>query len=498
MPATDKKNPPVPEPPKPRPMSRLGIGFNVAAQLAICLLLFGVVNYLSYRHYWRKDLTPSRDHTLSESTIRYIKKLGKEVELTVVFTRDSAVIQDVRSLVDEFRRTNKNRVKMSEIDPARDVERAEEMKIKHGIPLRGNGILVRANNQIRFIEEQEIIIRGLNRSRENPSTDFRGEDAVISAVIGLMEGKVRKFYFIAGKGSLTENAGELAYLSLADMGKQQNFEIHPLSLSDITAIPEDAAGLVLIGAKYDLNQAEIDLLKKYWQEKRAALLILLDPSGSTPRLKSFLSENGVTPREDRVMYAESTSAGPKKQFTVQTMFSPDSPVSQSFVEVTSMLSGQTQSLALKLDSPELAARQVEVKPLMEATDRYWGETNYDIELPVISEKDTKPPLYVAASVERGGAKDAHLRVDSSRMVVIGNCSMLDPLTRMGVHQDFIASSLNWMINRERLMGATMKRKKIFRVQLTEDQRKQFFWVTSVLLPAAVLGLGMLVWSHRRA
>lgn len=479
-------------------MRRFGIGLNALVQFIICLILFGTVNYLSYRHYWRKDLTPSQDHTLSESTIRWVKKLGKDVELTVVFTRDSTIMQDVRVLVDEFRRTNKNRVKVSEVDPARDVERAEELKLKYGLPLKGNGILVRANNQTRFIAEEEIVVRGLNRSRENPSTDFRGEDAIISAIIGLVEGKVRKFYFVAGKGASSDTGNELAFLSLADLGRQQNFEMAPLNLTETPDVPDDASGVVIIGAKYDFSTEEIKILQKYWTEKRAAFLVLLDPSGITPQLRGFLSENGVTPREDRVMYAESTPTGPKKQFSVQALFLPDSPVSQSFTEVASMLSGQTQSLNLKLESAELRARHVEVRPLMQATDRYWGETSYDVELPVIGERDTRPPVYLAASVERGAVSDERLRVDSSRMVVVGNASMLDPMTRLGVHQDFIASSLNWMINRERLIGATMKRKQFFRIQLTDDQRKQFFLVTSILMPGAMLALGMLVWSHRRA
>jgi hypothetical protein len=84
------------------------------------------------------------------------------------------------------------------------------------------------------------------------------------------------------------------------------------------------------------------------------------------------------------------------------------------------------------------------------------------------------------------------------MVVVGNASMLDPATRLGVHQDFISSSLNWLINRERLSGATPKPISIFRIHLEDEQRKQIFWVTCFLMPGAVLGLGLLIWSHRRA
>jgi hypothetical protein len=400
--------------------------------------------------------------------------------------------------VDEFRRTKKSRIKTSEIDPARDVERAEQLKVKYGISLKGNGILVRANNRNRFIPEEEIVIRGLNRSRDNPSVDFRGEDALISAIIGLIEGETRKFYFVSGKGATTQAGSELAYLALAQLGKQQNFEILPVNLTEASSIPDDANGIVIAAAKYDFTDHEMQLLSSYWEQKRAAILVLLDPAGETPLLRQFLQENGVTPRRDRVLYAESTSTGPTKQFSVQTWFLADSPISRPFTEVSSVLSGQTQSLALDTDSNTLRTRHILVTPLIDAADRFWGEVDFGAELPIIDSADTKPPVHVAASVERGAVSDERLRVDSARMVVVGNSSMLDPATRQGVHQDFVSSSLNWMMNRERLIGPTPKPIQAFRIQLTEEQRKQIFWVTCFLMPGAVLGLGLLIWSHRRA
>lgn len=498
-PPTENSSPaPAAEAPAPKPLKRLGIGVNVGLQVILGVVLFSVVNYLSYRHFVRRDLSPNADYTLSESTIGYLRKLSKDVEITVVFMRDSAIMPDVRALVEEFRGVKKSRIKTDETDPARDIERVEQLKVKHGITLKGNGILVRANNRSRFIGEEEIVIKGLNRDRDNPSVDFIGEDALISSIIGLIEGEPLKLYFIAGKGATTQSGNELAYVSLAQLGKNQNFEVLPLNLTEVEAIPADASGLLLTGAKYDLSEHEMQLLRAYWDQKRASMLVLLDPNGETPRLRQFLQDNGVTPRRDRVLCAESTSTGPKKEFSVQTWFLPDSVISRPFTEVAAVFSGQTQSLALDMDPAALSTRHILVTPLVDAADRFWGEVDYGAELPVVDSADTKPPVHLAASVERGAVSDERLRVDSARMVVVGNATLLDPATRLGVHQDFISSSLNWMLNRERLTGITPKRKASFRILLTEEQRKQIFWVTCFLMPAAVLGMGLLVWSHRRA
>jgi hypothetical protein len=483
---------------KPQSLKRFGISLNVAFQLLLCFVLFGLANYLGYRHWVKLDLSPNAKYSLSDSTIGELRNLSKDVEITVVFMRDSPIMPEVRAMVEEFRSAKKSRIKTSEIDPTRDVERAEQLKLKHKLTLKGNGILVRANQNLRFITEEEIVIKGLNRDRENPSVHFRGEDALISTIMNLIDGKPRKFYFIAGKGATTQAGSELAYVLLADIGKQQNFEVLPLNLTELESIPEDASGLVLAGPKYDLADHEMQLLTGYWSQKRAALLILLDPSGETPRLRQFLQANGVTPRRDRVLYAESTSTGPKKQFSVQTYFLSGSAISRPFTEVSAVFSGQTQSLALDTDSAALSTRHILVTPLIDAADRFWGEVDFTAELPVVDEADTRPPVHLAASVERGAVSDERLRVDSARMVVVGNASMLDPATRLGVHQDFISSSMNWMINRLRHVGVTPKPVNVFRIQLTDEQRKQIFWVTCLLMPGAVLCLGLLIWTYRRA
>ena len=488
--------PPAPTP-APRPMRRWGIGLNVFFQIVLVLCLFGFANYLSYRHFIRRDLTPSHDFSLSDTTIKYMHKLDTDVDIAIVFSRESNVMPDIRSLVEGYRSAKKSRIHVEEVDPARDLERAEQLKLKNDVLFKTNGILVRANNKSRFISEEEIVIKGMTGDRVNPSVDFRGEDALTSTIINLIEGKVKKIYFIVGQGEASGKGLGAAYQALTDLGKGENFRVAPLNLTDVDQVPEDANGIILVGIKYDFSDRELGLLKSYWDNKRAALLVLLEPNAETPHLQSFLESNGVFPRNDRVLYAESTSAGPKKEFGVETVFTPDSHISRSFVETSSKLSGQTQSLDLRIDSPQFNALSIEIVPLATASSRYWGETHYLQELPVIGPDDTPPPVYIAASVERG-PNDPRLRVDSARMVVVGNATMLDPSTRQAVHQDFMGASLNWLIHRENLMGITPKSKRIFRLHLTSVQHQRIYMVTAVLMPLVVLMLGMLVWNHRRA
>ena len=71
MPDSEQNNPPASAAAKPMP-KRYGIGLNVALQVLLALALFAGVNRLNYYHYWRWDLSPSQDYTLSSGTLAAI------------------------------------------------------------------------------------------------------------------------------------------------------------------------------------------------------------------------------------------------------------------------------------------------------------------------------------------------------------------------------------------------------------------------------------------
>jgi hypothetical protein len=240
------------------------------------------------------------------------------------------------------------------------------------------------------------------------------------------------------------------------------------------------------------------MLKNYWESKRAGILLLLDPTGETPRINAFLGLQGVLPRGDRVLYAESTGSGTRKEFSVQGLFDDESIITRPLLGSTTTLPGQSESLEVRFEDEYLKNQNIIAQPLIGATERYWGERNYLEDLPIVDEEDTKQPIYLAASVERGSVQDEMQRLESCRMVVVGNSSLLDKKSALAVNRDFVSASLNWIANRENLIGITPKLKHSYRIQLNQRQGELIFWITTIILPAIVLCFGMMVWASRRA
>lgn len=482
-------------PPMPR---RWSIGLNVAVQVVLILGLFFGVNRISYRYHTRWDLSPQKNFTLSSATLNYLDKLAKDVSISNVIPRDGQLFGETQTLLEEYRLNGRGRVKVRSIDPLRDIERAESLKTETGLALDQSGVVVRCGKRVRFIPEEELVIREKGTETQRTIKEYRGEDSITSALINVVEGDERKFYIVVGKGARTEAALVESMLALGELGRAQNFQLFPINLAEVSAVPEDADGLIVAGLRYDLSEREINMLKAYWGRQRAGLLIMLDPSGETPRLGAFLGLNGVFPRGDRVLYAESTGSGARKEFSVQAIFDNASSITRHLAASTTTLPGQSESLELHFDDEYLKNQNINVHPLIGATDRYWGEKNYLEDLPVADEEDVKKNVFLAASVERGSITDERLRVDSCRMVIVGNAALLDKQSALAVNRDFISASLNWILNREKLIGITPKPKRNYRIQLTQKQGEIIFWSTTLVMPAIVLCLGLMVWASRRA
>jgi len=492
----------LPEDPQPpeensRPIRRFRIGTNVGIQILLALVLCGIANYLSFRHYARWDLTSSRDHTLSSATLNFLGKLDKNAKIVVAFARGHELFDEIRILVEEYARNSGGRIEVEFVDPARAPDRAEELKNRYEFTLERNALIVDMDGRTRFIDEEELATYNTQDFKTRRITQFHGEDALTSALISVSEPQQQRLYLISGKGKLrTSETGDAAGV-LQAFCKRQNIVLDTVNLADVRNVPGDANGLVLIAPKFDLTRGETRILRDYWDSKRGSLLVFLDPDSQTPNLYRFLITHGISPRDDRILYAESTPAGPAKQFTVQSDFIPGSPVTRDLAGVTTAFSGQTQSLALDTENDELKQKSFTITPLLQATKKYWGETRYEQTLPTIDERDYREPLYTAAAVERGAVKDVRIRIDSSRMVIVANPTLLDPDVSREPNHDFVFSSINWLLDRDELIGITPKIKSTYSLPITDEERSRVFTLVAIVLPACVIFFGIFVWGTRR-
>ncbi|MGI8605433.1 MAG: hypothetical protein ACR2OZ_20865 [Verrucomicrobiales bacterium] len=512
-----------------QPIRRINIATNVVLQFVAAVLLLVVVNYISYRHYYRWDLTLNHEFTLSGQTISYLKALRGKTDILAAFRRGSAEEKQVRALLEEYRRHAKSRLVIENVDLVREVSRKLEAEKKYSVVLNRDGIIISKAitpkpkvgaettgpppatiRRTRFVSHDQLFSYDEN-SAQRRMTEFRGEDLVTSALISVNQKAAPVVYVLTSNmGSLpsaTAGTGQLvtARNVLQDISNKQDFKLLDLSLLGQTEIPADASALIALRPARNFTERETALLREFWERRKGAgLLFLLDPESELSRLDAFLAENGVLPRPDRVLKVVKTAQGARKELEVESAFNPYAAVTAKFGGQTVVLGEQSKSLDLEEDAVKLRTANLDVQPLILAGADYWAETKYYEPEPKRDDIDVGDPelIVLAASVEKGAQRDQRLGAYSSRMVLVGNASLIDPdrdTTRVNpAAYDFVSSSLNWVLNREDLIGITAKQPEAYHISLSPEATAKIFWLCLGLLPGAVSMFALFMWSSRRA
>ncbi len=519
-----------------QPIRRTSIATSVALQMLAALLLLVAVNYLSFRHFKRWDLTRDLQFTISPQSESFLKSLRGRTEIIAVFKKGDDEEKEIRALLEEYKRIGRGRLKIDFLDLHRETSRRLEMEKTYNLAINQHGLIISkqtsspktrppspdaaadpgatpppaAPRRTRFVTASRIF----TYTEDGPQRrliEFRGEDLLTSALIGVNQKTPPVIYVLTGNiGNLPAAQmpdGRLltAENVLWDMAAKQDAHVRALGLTGLAEIPNDAAAIVSIRPRLDFTQREIEMLDEWWTTRKGAgFLFLLDPEADLPRLEAFLGKYGVRPRQDRVLKVLTTAQGVRKELEVPAAFTPLSPITEPLGGTAITFPEQSKTLRLEEDSRILRAAALQVIPLAFARTDYWGETRPDDPSPRRDDADTgePDPLFLAASIERGAQQDQRLSAASSRIVVTGNAALIDPdretLQPNPVAYDFISSSLSWLLNREDLIGISSRRVPGYHIRLAPGHTAKILGLCLGLLPAAVLTLLLAVWSARRA
>jgi hypothetical protein len=500
-----------------RPLNRLGLGTLSLLQIILLAILLIALNYLAANHFSRVDLSREAAYTLSQATQHYLKDKAlsgreKPIKWIMAFRRSSPFYERVRALAEEYARLSKGKIQLEIVDPLRSSDRTQEVTATYGLPLthdlivmdarsddgpvstedkNGNHIL---NPNVKLIIAEDMAIYSTADSQRK-ITGFQGEDVLTARLVESIEGRTRKMVFLADKSRIDAEGENSPLKSLQSTLLFQNVELQGLHLSSVAEIPADVEGVALVAPKYDLTDAELAVLEKYWNRPRAAMLVLLKPGDTPPKLRTFLRGYGITPRRDRVI----SRVDKRIETTARGFFTRGVDFTRDFANQATAFEGASSSLEVREGAEDLMNRQINPVGLIQAAPEFWGETKFGEKDTNFDEKeDNKPPLYLAACVTRGAANDDRFTADTSRMVVISNTDFLDPSRQRAENIDFLASSVNWLMNRQALAGIGPRSLGTYKLPLLDAQVSFINRVNLFFLPALLSVIGAFVWSSRRA
>jgi len=487
---------------RPKKIRRVQIGFNVLAQIILILFLAAMVNSIAFKHYQRWDFSRDQKYALSDKTKRFLRTIKSKMRIIVFFSSSTPITADVQNLLTEYQYAAKGKIDVEYIDPERNLSRAKELFDKYKV-VSDESLLVidyeGRSKTVKASEMAEVDQSGMAMGEGPRVTAFKGEQAITSAMLDLVEGRKNTLGYVVGhkEPPLSENS---TISVLKTFIENENIKFQELNLFDVDAVPADLKTIMIIGPQYDFSDREMKLVRDFW-DKQGRILILLDPGLKTPKLNAFLNDLGVKINDDRLMaFLRTGIQEVALTRDVQAHFLGGSPITKRLADLHALFFGGTSSLTLE---PErVRAANIRIEPLIQADKGYFAETDYNTDNQAKFQTDAKKTgasPTIGASVEKGGSADKRVQVNSSRLVVVSNATFVqdNAITQDQQALDFISGSVNWLLSQEQLIGIAPKIPRPLTFSLNEDGLRNLRWIVLVLMPLVFAALGTAVWWKRR-
>ena len=143
----------------------------------------------------------------------------------------------------------------------------------------------------------------------------------------------------------------------------------------------------------------------------------------------------------------------------------------------------------------------------------WGETDLDrLDQVDLEDADVPGPVALAVAVETADETAAErsapgpvadpLGNDASReglrMVVVGDADLASNSQMQNIpNATFLANTVNWLVDRETLVGIPAKVPEQVRLSLTRGELGRISWLVLAVLPGLALAAGITVYLRRR-
>jgi ABC-type uncharacterized transport system involved in gliding motility auxiliary subunit len=459
-------------------------GALASASVLIVLGILIAVNYLSTRENKRWDLTANRQYSLSEQTVKLLQGLKSPAKF-VVFDRQEN-LERFRSRLSEYEYYS-NQVDVEYIDPDRRPVQAKEYEIQtYGT----------------------VVVEYMGR-RERVTSD--GEQDLTNALIKVLTPAEKRVYFLAGHGEKDPNDSNerTGYSAIVDGLRRDNYQWEKLVLAQTNKVPENATVIVIAGPQTDLLEGEVELLRGYLA-KQGKLLVMLDPPDLKqprpfPRVMGLLKEWGVNATETIIVDVSGLTS--IATVPVAAPPYPNHVITDRFNLLTMF------PMARAVTPVENAASDRTAQPIVQTTPRAWAEVslasleNPDALRPETEKGDISGPVSMAVAVATPAKADTpkpeakegeEQRNPETRVAVFGDSDFVAN-AYLGIegNGDLFMNTVNWLAQQEGLIAIRPKEPADRRLTMTANHVTGMFWMSVVIVPALVLGAGILTWWGRR-
>ncbi len=446
----------------------LRYGALTALSVAALVAALGAANWTATRRPRSWDLTKDRIFTLQEDTVRTLKGLETEVKAIAVYRADEDGYAQAESLLKRYAAVSPRFV-YEMVDPYKSPEKARTYGIVSGGP-------------------RLMLVAGEQRAPASAPD----EQGVTNALVKVTRAGSRKVYFTTGHGEPDPASDDpRGYGRFGKALGGEGYEVAALSLLEKPEVPEDAAVVMVAGARTGFLKGEVEALERY-AARGGHLGVFLEPEYDAG-LDGLLKTYGVQ-ADDDVVVDPSPAA--------QLLGSPVSPVvlPSGAHPISAELAGTALIFPTARSLVALTGANPLPTPLALTGREAWGETDvkgvFQRGEARRDQGEKVGPMPLALAVEKPG-KDASSR--PARLVVAGDGDFFsNKYLQLGGNRDFAMNAVGWLAEQEDRITIRPRSREASMVLLTDAQATALKFLTVDVLPVGLLGLGLAVWLVRRS
>ncbi len=510
-------------PTEPGSRRRVVESSTLGAGVALALALLVIVNYFGWKYHDRWDWTGERLYTLSEKSVNVLRGLERDIEAVVFLTPADELYDPVRELLARYD-AESPRFTVRLLDPEKNPAEAQTLADRYQLG-QGDVVIFDRGDDRRVVESADLAdydFSGLQFGQGPQITGFKGEQVFTGAILELAEDRKPKIVFTGGHGELRVDDLSQAGLSDArDLLGRDNFVLEEWASLGDPRVPEGTDVVVIAGPTAGFVEPEVAGLREFL-ERGGRLLLLADPTlrddgaFTDTGLEELLESYGVALERDVVI----DPSNPLPFYGAETIFVNsygDHPITRSLrqTQVPVIL-----PLARSVREADGAAG-VEVGELLRSSADGWGERNLTgLGRVEKDENDLPGPVamglaveVVADDAEPAAGAEAEAEVEAAdldppaatvpapaatRLVVIGDSDFATngQIRNVG-NAELLANALNWLVEREALVGIPPKRPEQVRLSLSRAQLHRLTWLVLGVLPGLAVVSGVVVYLRRR-
>jgi len=446
-----------------RRSSQLGTNTTILA-LAV-LVILGLLNFVSYRHHKRFDLTSEKLYTLSDQTKKVVGGLTQDITI-VRFAKTP--LDQLNGLMTEYKNLSPH-IKFENVDPTEKPDVAKE----YGATRMGD----------------VIVAAGPRHQPLEPGVDGAyAEQDITATIMKVTRNSVKMACFVTGHGekSLAES-GAQGY-SLVDQGlHKEGYNTNSINLVSENGVPPSCDILVIAGPTKGYFSQEAALVGKYL-DAGGKVLIEIDPE-TDPKLDEIFQAWNIKVGNNFVVDASGMGrlmgTGPEIPLVIDY---GDSPITKSLQrQITYFPLARTASIADKSKSDPDDVELLKTSPRSFTKAKLQRTVKYD------PKTDTLGPLSLGVAASR------QVGDKSARLVVIGNSDFAtnQALGGPGSNGDLFFNTIDWLGQDENLISIRPKPATARRITLTEGQMAALQWFELLFLPGFVILVGVSIWWKHR-